>query len=74
MSEYRLATADPDGPVVHTPGNTNVPNDPKNREWMLYKFWLARGNVPDPYEPPPPPPAFTQEEWANVLEGKPPEG
>jgi hypothetical protein len=71
MAQYRLATADPDGPVVHTDSETNVPNDPNNREWQRYRFWCDVGNAPDPYVPPPPLPKLSEDQLRRVLEGKP---
>jgi hypothetical protein len=55
MSEYRLATADQNGPVIRTADGASIPADPANRDWQEYQKWLEAGGVPDPYVPPPEP-------------------
>ena len=52
MSDYQLATPDPNGPVIRTVDSAHIPNDPANRDWMEYQNWLALGNTPDPYKKP----------------------
>lgn len=55
MADYRLGTADPNGPVIRTADNASIPSDPANADYQIYLAWVADGGVPDPYVEPPPP-------------------
>jgi hypothetical protein len=80
MAEYQL-TASSDV-VIRTADGAIIPNDPANRDWQEYDYWLALGGVPDPYieppppEPPPPEPEdvvlLNHENRIRALEGAPP--
>ena len=48
MAEYRLGIPDF---VVHVPSGGLIPDDPSNKDRVLYEAWLALGNVPDPLIP-----------------------
>jgi hypothetical protein len=49
MADYKLATPDPNGPVIRTADQAHIPAAPGNRDWDDYQDWLAAGGVPDPY-------------------------
>jgi hypothetical protein len=55
MSDYQLATPDPNGAVIRTADGAWIPPDPANRDYAAYQKWLADGNTPDPFKPPEPP-------------------
>jgi hypothetical protein len=56
MSEYRLATADENGPVIRTTDDVFLIADPASRDWYEYQDWLTAGGVPDLMTPPEPVP------------------
>jgi len=56
MADYQLATEDPDGPVIRTRDQANIPNVPGNADWERYRVWRSLGREPDPFGPPAPPP------------------
>ncbi len=41
--------------------NSDIPNDPANRDWGKYQEWLAEGNIPEPMDVPNPWIAMKQE-------------
>lgn len=34
--------------VVRVSDHANIPNNPKNRDWIAYQAWLQAGNQPLP--------------------------
>jgi hypothetical protein len=48
MAEYRIVNYIPnfDG-VERIEDNAFIPNDERNKDWLEYQEWLAKGNEPD---------------------------
>ena len=58
MSDYQLTATD--AAVIRTEDGACIPNDPANRDWVVFQGLIADGGVPDPYvEPEPVPPEPT---------------
>ncbi len=34
--------------IIRTSDDANIPNDPRNVDWIAYQIWLGLGNTPDP--------------------------
>ena len=73
MQPYRLATDDPDGPVIRVEDNAWIPNDPANRDWIAYQQWRAESedNRPDPMQTTPPGPPVVELPQPTTLEADP---
>lgn len=39
--------------VIRLDDNANIPDDPRNRDWIEYQAWLLAGNTPLPADPAP---------------------
>jgi hypothetical protein len=46
MSLYALTATDA---ILRVADGAYIPNDPTNRDRMLYDAWVSAGNTPDPY-------------------------
>ena len=54
---YQLTTSTS---IKRLSDGATIPNDPGNRDYREYLYWLAAGNTPEPAPaPPPPPPSYT---------------
>jgi hypothetical protein len=52
MAAYQLTATTA---VIREADGAFIPDDPANRDWIIYVAWLAAGNVPDPYSSTPAP-------------------